>query len=137
MFVGIPAGDAVATDSVYAATPYEGVRVELPRATATITVVDALGATMDGELMVVAGAGPARLVDDEGNPSGDYVLSGNDSDVWAATLPDDGTWLFFTRPGDSGDEVVFWRAAIEGDAASGAGTAEGASTPLDDLRVTP
>lgn len=137
VFVGTPNGDTVATDSVYMETPYEGVRVEFPRATGTLTVVDALGATMDGEMLVVATAGPARLVGEDGRPSADYVLSEGDPDVWADTmLPEDGTWLLFTRPHE-GDEVIFWRAAIEGETVSGAHTLEGGSTPLDEFRETP
>ena len=137
VFVGTPEDDATATDSLYADAPYDGVRVEFPRSIATFAVGDALGAAMDSEMLLVAAAGPARLVDDAGNPSSDYVLSDGDPDGWEQrSVPSDGTWLFFTRP-NGDDEVIVWRATIEGESASGEGTVEGASTPLDDLRVTP
>lgn len=136
VLVGTVIGETTVAESVFADTPYDDVRVEFPRATATLAVDDSLGGASDGELVVAAAAGPARLVDDAGDPSAGYVLSGN-HDQWArASLPDAGTWLFFVRPSDEHAFVV-WRAAIDDETASGEGTLEGDAVPLDDLRLAP
>lgn len=137
VFVGTVTSEPTLTESAFADTPYEDVRVEFPRSTATVAVEDGLGVSSDSELVVVAPAGPERLVDDAGAPSESYVLSGGDDDRWArASIPDDGTWLFFVRPNDD-DAFIVWRAAIDGEVASGEGTLGGDTVSLDDLRLAP
>lgn len=136
VFVGAPASSPRAIESIYQPAPYEDLQVEFPRAAMDVAVVDALGADVDAALVIEGPAGDARLVDDEGVPSEEYVISGT-SDAWRAReLPTEGEWVFFAMPWPTEDRLaVVWRAERIGDTASGAGTATGADADLAALRA--
>ncbi|MDQ3031339.1 MAG: hypothetical protein M3Y87_02910 [Myxococcota bacterium] len=136
VFVGVPASSPRVIESFFEPAPYENLQVEFPRAEADVTVVDALGAVIDAELTIESASGAPRLVDDEGAPSEDYVLSGS-VDAWRAReLPTTGEWVFFVIPWPSAARLaVVWRAELNGDTASGAGTQTGADADLAALRA--
>lgn len=136
VFVGVPATTPVPVDSDSSPAPY-GLRVEFPRARASVNVTHALGASMDSTLVLEGAAGEPVLVNADGSAATGYVLEQDDPDEWRRReIPASGTFLFFVVPQDSGFAVV-WRTPSQNDTASGEGTSTGADIAIAELAIAP
>lgn len=135
VFVGEPTGAATAVDPTYSAAPY-GLRVAFPREQGPVHVVDALGATMDADVIVEGPAGPPFLVNEDGSPAVGYVMSQDgDPDAWQRQeLPDSGSWLYFVMP-HAGRFSVVWRAEVIDGTATGDGTIDGTDVATAGLTI--
>jgi hypothetical protein len=109
--------------------------VSYGRNRASVSLVDALGETlsMTLELLASDGATPT-LTDADGEPTSDWILSGNYPAMEQKQLAEGTFLLFAARPPDTDHMFLVWRAEIQEDVAAGDGTVSGTDYPLDSLR---
>jgi len=102
---------------------------------ASVTVVDALGEAVPTTLELLArdGATPT-ITDSDGEPSSDWVLSGNYPVAEQRQLAEGTFLVFVARPPESDNMMLVWRAEIQDGVASGHGTVSGTDYPLESLR---
>lgn len=106
-------------DAVAAVTPErvpgpDDLFVEYPQGDAELTVVDALGETIDAEVTVRGSTDLPTVVDAEGAEASDWVISGASLEQWQTRLlPRSGAAVFFVVPGAAGaPERATWIAPV-------------------------
>lgn len=137
VLLGRVTGESLPTDPQTGATIESGVFLSAPQQLDTVEVVDAMGATIGPQLLVLSPSGPETLVDSDGHPADGYILISEDPDAWMRyVLPRDQDVVLFLTQGMDGTFHTTWQAALKpGDVVDGAGTADQRDVPVAELRL--
>ena len=132
---GTVASVAPAMDELVVDRPTAELNVAYPMVEATISVTDAMGSAIGATAIVLGGDGDPQIVDDDGIPSSEWVVSGTGSTdsehVW---MPSTGEHVFFVVPRGEGHQLMWVTGVVDG-VVAGDGTADGVDVPIAELAL--